>query len=153
MRFLIFFYFLMFSSGLSAQEKQTLVGRWKVVAIHDGEMYMDFVKDSAALTGPLKTPEDSAMLLELLSITAAAYGEVEMIFGQYGTFEERYNGNPDATGTYVMETNGKNLTTKIKRRGKVVTQRMEFVFFRHQLRLTYLDDKEKTLVLTLERVP
>jgi hypothetical protein len=124
-RILLFVFVMVCAFSTMAQDKEKIVGKWKVVVMYDADMYLDITKDSIHMNKPLDESgkltkhQTDSMLNQIKAVMKEMFKDAYFEFSKDMTYSENSSMQGDRTGTYSIDESTKTITIKKERESKV----------------------------------
>lgn len=149
----VFIVFFLLLTGLAFSQTNSLIGKWEIVAINNGEVYYDFKKDSISiLSDDLKEMYDDESKVDVLKqLMKRLYGNanfefkkevLKMEFQSGMIIESKYNNDVKRDVIVIQDKNSLN---------EIVDEEMQYKLFDNRLHLSF-NFEETPCLFILEKV-
>lgn len=128
-----------------------VVGKWKVVAIFDEELYINLKTDSISYTGETEDSAQSVLVITLFKSIMKEFIDYTYVFGKDSSYQAINKGTLDGEGKFLIEKRKNIIRADIKRNNIKVQEKFAFTIKGNELHLITLD-RFTALNLILERV-
>lgn len=124
-RILLFVFVMFFAFGTMAQDKEKIIGKWKVALMYDADMYLDITKDSIHMnkpldeSGKLTKQQTDSMLNQIKGMMKEMFKDASFEFSKDMTYKESSGMQGEKSGTYTIDEATKTITIKKEKKSKV----------------------------------
>lgn len=124
-RILLFAFVMICAFGTTAQDKEKIVGKWKVALMYDADMYLDITKDSIHMnkpldeSGKLSKQQTDSMLNQIKGMMKEMFKDASFEFSKDMTYKENSGMQGEKSGTYSIDEATKTITIKKEKKSKV----------------------------------
>lgn len=124
-RILLFAFVMICAFGTMAQDKEKIVGKWKVALMYDADMYLDITKDSIHMnkpldeSGKLSKQQTDSMLNQIKGMMKEMFKDASFEFSKDMTYKESSGMQGEKSGTYSIDEATKTITIKKEKKSKV----------------------------------
>lgn len=127
-RFLLSALIICCAFNTMAQDKEKIIGKWKVAVMYDADMYLDILKDSMHLnkpidpSGTLTKQQSDSMLTQLRNMMKEMFKDASFEFSKDMTYKESSGMQGEKSGTYTIDEATRTITIKKEKKSKVTGQ-------------------------------
>ena len=124
-RALLLAFVMLCALNTMAQDKEKIVGKWKVAVMYDADMYLDLVKDSMSMnkpldeSGTLTKQQTDSMLNQIKGMMKEMFKDAWFEFSKDMTYKESSGMQGESYGTYTINEATKTIIIKKDRKSKV----------------------------------
>lgn len=107
-----------------AQDKEKIVGKWKVAVMYDADMYLDLTKDSMSMkkpldeSGVLTKQQTDSMLNQIKGMMKEMFKDAWFEFSKDMTYRESSGMQGEKGGTYTIDEATKTIIVKKEKKSK-----------------------------------
>ena len=145
------------AAGSYAQDKLTIIGKWKPVLMYDEKVYFDLKKDSLYMPNEveegLSEYVKDSINYKMKGFLKDVIGNIYYQFNSDMTFTQGASGmTKETSGTYVIDEVNKTLTTKIEKKIalldeiRVIEEKFNYKLNNNRIRLEKAGDADGPVI-------
>lgn len=133
-RILTLLFLISLTVSCAQNEKDKIIGKWKIVSVDSGDFYLNTKTDSISISKEFKKVfNDSLPLDNVINVAKMTYKNNVMEFDDSGVFNQMINNELKMYGTYEIKPSIEKINVLLKDK---VNWEMDYELVENQLHLT-----------------